>query len=128
MNLNLEALTAQLNEETFGWQRKGEQIEIWRWYGQRLIREATYWEPAEYTEEVSESVFAKAEGSIVIISDEDRELTREDFGDYYESDWVEMLAEMIDAFIPWRDLAAEWEEGRTERAISAWEDREGAWA
>ena len=112
--LNLEALAAGLDKDTFDWR-------------QRLLREATYWEPAEYTDEVSESVFVKAEGSTVIISDENgKELDRDDFSDYYEEDHADALADMIDAQIPWRDLQKEADEAYGEWLIARAEDREAA--
>ena len=102
-------------------------VTVCRWYGQKLLRQATYWEPAEYTEETSETLTVKAEGSIVIIlNDEGRELDREDFGDYYESDWAGILADMIDAQIPWRDLQKEADEAYGEWLIARAEDMEAA--
>lgn len=104
MNLNLKTLATQL-DDTFEWWGGESEITVCRWYGQKLLRQATYWEPAEYTEEASENLTVKAEGSIVIIlNDEGRELDREDFGDYYEADHAGILAGMIDAQIPYRDL------------------------
>ena len=127
MNLNLEQLAAGLDSDTFGWQTKGDSIEVWRWYGQRMTRPATYWEPAEYTDETSETLPVKAEGSVVIIlNDEGKELDREDFGDYYESDWAGILADMLDAYIPYRDLQKEADEAYTEWLISRAEDMEAA--
>lgn len=124
--LNLKTIAAGL-DDTFGWWGGGSEITVCRWYGQKLLRQATYWEPAEYTEETSESLTARAEGSIVIIlDDEDRELDREDFGDYYESDWAGILAGMIDAQIPYRDLQKEADEAYTEWLIARAEDREAA--
>ena len=132
MNLNLKTLAAGLDSETFDWQTKGDSIEVWRWYGQRLLREATYWEPAEYTDEVSESVFLKAEGYTVIICDEQgKELERLDFSDCFEDDddsddygdLPDELADAIERHNPYRDIAAEYEEGRWEQAISRYEDQ-----
>ena len=103
--MNLHELAKQLDDTyEVGLYQDGS-IEVGRWYGQKLLRQATYWEPEEWSEEVSESVFVKAEGSVVIILDDaGEELDREDFGDYYESDWAGILAGMIDAQIPYRDL------------------------
>ena len=113
MNLNLEQLAAGLDSDTFGWQTKGDSIEVWRWYGQRMTRPATYWEPAEYTNETSESVFVRAEGYTVIISDENgKEIDRDD-----------SLADMIDAQIPWRDLQKEADEAYGEWLIDRYEDQ-----
>jgi len=126
MNLNLKTLAAGL-DDTFEWWSNQDGITVCRWYGQKLLRQATYWEPAEYTEEASETLTVKAEGSIVIIlNDEGRELDREDFGDYYESDWAGILADMIDAQIPYRDLQKEADEAYTEWLIARAEDREAA--
>ncbi|WP_314064348.1 hypothetical protein [Cardiobacterium hominis] len=126
MNLNLKTLAAGL-DDTFEWWSNQDGITVCRWYGQKLLRQATYWEPAEYTEETSETLTVKAEGSIVIIlNDAGKELDREDFGDYYESDWAGMLAEMIDAQIPYRDLQAEADEAYSEWLIARAEDREAA--
>ena len=133
--LNLEALAAGLDSETFDWQTKGDSIEVWRWYGQRLLREATYWEPAEYTDEVSESVFLKAEGYTVIICDEQgKELERLDFSDCFEDDddsddygdLPDDLADAISQYIPWRDLQKEADEAYGEWLIARAEDREAA--
>lgn len=103
--MNLHELAKQLDDTyEVGLYQDGS-ITVCRWYGQKLLRQATYWEPAEYTEETSENLTVKADGSVVIIlNDEGRELDREDFGDYYESDWAGILAGMIDAQIPYRDL------------------------
>lgn len=128
MNLNLKTLAAGL-DDTYEVTRlcKDGSIEVCRWYGQKLLRQATYWEPAEYTEETSETLTVKAEGSIVIIlNDEGRELDREDFGDYYEADHAGILADMLDAYIPYRDLQKEADEAYTEWLIARAEDREAA--
>lgn len=124
--LNLKTLAAGL-DDTFEWLGGESEITVCRWYGQKLLRQATYWEPEEWSEEVSESVFVKAEGSIVIIlNDEARELDREDFGNFYESDWAGILADMIDAQIPYRDLQKEADEAYSEWLIARAEDREAA--
>ena len=103
-NLNLKTLAAGLDDTFERWGNQGS-ITVCRWYGQKLLRQATYWEPAEYTEETSETLTVKAEGSIVIIlDDEGRELDREDFSEYHEEDHAGILADMIDAQIPYRDL------------------------
>lgn len=127
MNLNLKTLAAELDDTyEVGLYQDGS-IEVCRWYGQKLLRQATYWEPAEYTEETSETLTVKAEGSVVIIlNDEGLELDREDFGDYYESDWAGILADMIDAQIPWRDLQKEADEAYSEWLIARAEDMEAA--
>ena len=103
--MNLHELAKQLDDtHELGMYQDGSS-EVCRWYGQKQLRQATYWEPAEYTEETSENLTVKADGSVVIIlNDEGRELDREDFGDYYESDWAGILAGMVDAQIPYRDL------------------------
>ena len=126
--MNLHELAKQLDDtyEVVSLSKDGS-IEVCRWYGQKLLRQATYWEPEEWSEEVSESVFVKAEGSVVVIlNDEGRELDREDFGDYYESDWAGILADMIDAQIPWRDLQKEADEAYSEWLIARAEDMEAA--
>ncbi|MFC2303925.1 MAG: hypothetical protein ACFNT5_01900 [Cardiobacterium hominis] len=125
--MNLHELAKQLDDTyEVGLYQDGS-IEVCRWYGQKLLRQATYWEPAEYTEETSETLTVKAEGSIVIIlNDEGRELDREDFGDYYESDWAGILADMLDAYIPYRDLQKEADEAYSEWLIARAEDREAA--
>ena len=124
--MNLHELAKQL-DDTFEWWGNQDGITVCRWYGQKLLRQATYWEPAEYTEETSENLTVEAEGSIVILYDEEgKELDREDFGDYYESDWAGILAGMIDAQVPYRDLQKEADEAYTEWMISRYEDREFA--
>ena len=126
--MNLHELAKQLDDtyEVVSLSKDGS-IEVCRWYGQKLLRQATYWEPAEYTEETSENLTVEAEGSIVILYDEEgKELDREDFGDYYESDWAGILAGMIDAQVPYRDLQKEADEAYTEWMISRYGDREFA--
>jgi len=125
--MNLHELAKQLDDTyEVGLYQDGS-IEVCRWYGQKLLRQATYWEPAEYTEETSETLTVKAEGSVVIIlNDEGRELDREDFGDYYESDWVGILAGMLDAYIPYRDLQKEADEAYSEWLIARAAEREAA--
>jgi hypothetical protein len=124
--LNLKTLAAGL-DDTFGWWGNQDSITVCRWYGQKLLRQATYWEPAEYTEETSETLTVKAEGSIVIILDDaGKELDREDFGDYYESDWAGILADMIDAQISYRDLQKEADDDYADWLISRAEDMEAA--
>ena len=126
MNLNLKTLAAGL-DDTFEWWGGESDITVCRWYGQKLLRQATYWEPAEYTEETSEDITVKAEGSIVIIlNDEDRELDREDFSEYHEEDHAGILADMIDAQIPCRDLQKEADEAYSEWLIARAEDMEAA--
>ena len=122
--LNLKALAAEL-DDTFGWQAKDDgSLVVCRYYGQRLLRHATLEEPAEYSEVESPYTIVKVEGYTVILCDEaGRELARENFDDYYESDWAGMLAEMIDAVNPWRDIWQEWQDGKAEAAISRYEDR-----
>lgn len=124
--LNLKTLAAGL-DNTFGWWGGESEITVCRWYGQKLLRQATYWEPEEWSEEVSESVFVKAEGSIVIILDDaGKELDREDFSEYHEEDHAGILADMIDAQIPWRDLQKEADEAYSEWLIARAEDMEAA--
>ncbi|SAM63645.1 hypothetical protein CHUV0807_1142 [Cardiobacterium hominis] len=124
--LNLKTLAAGL-DGTFEWWGNQDSITVCRWYGQKLLRQATYWEPEEWSEEVSESVFVKAEGSIVIIlNDEGRELDREDFSEYHEEDHAGILADMIDAQIPWRDLQKEADEAYSEWLIARAEGMEEA--
>jgi len=115
--LNLKTLAAGL-DDTFEWWGNQDSITVCRWYGQKLLRQATYWEPAEYTEETSEDITVKAEGSIVIILDDaGKELDREDFSEYHEEDHAGILADMIDAQIPWRDLQKEADEAYGEWLI-----------
>lgn len=125
--MNLHELAKQLDDTyEVGLYQDGS-IEVCRWYGQKLLRQATYWEPEEWSEEVSESVFVKAEGSVVIILDDaGKELDREDFGNFYESDWAGILADMLDAYIPYRDLQKEADEAYSEWLIARAEDREFA--
>ena len=124
--LNLKTLAAGL-DDTFEWWGGESEITVCRWYGQKLLRQATYWEPAEYTEETSETLTVKAEGSIVIIlNDEGRELDREDFSEYHEEDHAGILADMIDAQISWRDLQKEADEAYSEWLIARAEDMEAA--
>lgn len=125
-NLNLKTLAAGL-DDTFEWWGGESEITVCRWYGQKLLRQATYWEPEEWSEEVSESFFVKAEGSIVIILDDaGKELDREDFSEYHEEDHAGILADMIDVQIPWRDLQKEADEAYSEWLIARAEDREAA--
>ena len=124
MNLNLKTLAAGL-DDTFEWWGGESEITVCRWYGQKLLRQATYWEPAEYTEETSENLTVEAEGSIVILYDEEgKELDREDFSEYHEEDHAGILADMIDAQIPWRDLQKEADEAYSEWLIARAEDME----
>ena len=124
--MNLKTIAAGL-DPTFEWWGGESEITVCRWYGQKLLRQATYWEPEEWSEEVSESVFVKAEGSIVIILDDaGKELDREDFSEYHEEDHAGILADMIDAQIPWRDLQKEADEAYSEWLIARAEDREAA--
>lgn len=126
MNMNLKTLAAGM-DDTFEWWGGESEITVCRWYGQKLLRQATYWEPEEWSEEVSESVFVKAEGSIVIILDDaGKELDREDFSEYHEEDHAGILADMIDAQIPWRDLQKEADEAYGEWLIARAEDMEAA--
>ena len=126
MNLNIKTLAAGM-DDTFEWWGGESEITVCRWYGQKLLRQATYWEPEEWSEEVSESVFVKAEGSIVIILDDaGKELDREDFSEYHEEDHAGILADMIDAQIPWRDLQKEADEAYGEWLIARAEDMEAA--
>lgn len=122
--LNLNALATQL-DDTFGWQAKDDgSLVVCRYYGQRLLRHATLEEPAEYTEVESPLTYIRADGSVVILADEDgKELTREDFADYSEDDWAGILEEMVDAYNPYRDIYQEWMDGKAEIAISRYEDR-----
>ena len=46
--LNLKTLAAGLDSETFEWWGNQDSITVCRLYGQRLIRNATYEEPAHY--------------------------------------------------------------------------------
>ncbi|WP_454993705.1 hypothetical protein [Cardiobacterium hominis] len=124
--MNLHELAKQL-DDTFEWWGNQDGITVCRWYGQKLLRQATYWEPAEYTEETSEDITVKAEGSIVIILDDaGKELDREDFSEYHEEDHAGILADMIDAQIPWRDLQKEADEAYSEWLIARAEDMEAA--
>lgn len=130
MNLNLKTLAAGL-DDTFEWWENKKEIIVCRLYNQRLLRHATYEEPAEYSEVESPYTIVKAEGYTVLICDEDgRELERLDFTDCFEDgdsddygDLADDLADDIERHNPWRDIAAEWEEGRTERYIAAMEER-----
>ena len=116
--LNLKTLAAGL-DDTFEWGGGESEITVCRWYGQKLLRQATYWGPEEYTEEASETLTVKAEGSIVIILDDaGKELDREDFSEYHEEDHAGILADMIDAQIPWRDLQKEADEAYSEWLIA----------
>ena len=124
MNLNLKTLATQL-DDTFGWWGNQDSITVCRWYGQKLLRQATYWEPAEYTEETSETLTVKAEGSVVIILDDaGKELDREDFSEYHEEDHAGILADMIDAQIPYRDLQKEADDDYADWLISRAEDED----
>ena len=135
MNLNLEQLAAGLDSDTFGWQTAKDGIWVWRYYGQRLVREATYEEPAWYTEVESPYTLVRAEGYTVIICDEQgKELERLDFSDCFEDDddsddygdLPDDLADAISQYIPWRDLQKEADEAYGEWLIARAEDREAA--
>ena len=132
--LNLKTLAAGLDSETFEWWGNQDSITVCRLYGQRLIRNATYEEPAEYSEVESPRTIVRAEGYVAIICDEDgRELERLDFTDCFEDgdsddygDLADDLAYVIDQHNPWRDIAAEYDEAYTEWLIARAEDREAA--
>ena len=126
MNLNLKTLAAAL-DDTFEWWGNKKEIIVCRLYNQRLLRHATYEEPAEYSEVESPYTIVKAEGYTVIIQDDaGKELDREDFGNFYESDWAGMLTDMVDAQIPYRDLQKEADEAYSEWLIARAEDMEAA--
>lgn len=133
MNLNLKTLAAGL-DDTFEWWGNKKEIIVCRLYNQRLLRHATYEEPAEYSEVESPYTIVKAEGYVAIICDEDgRELERLDFTDCFEDgdsddygDLADDLAYVIDQHNPWRDIAAEYDEAYTEWLIARAEDREAA--
>lgn len=136
MNLNLKTLAAGLDSDTFGWQTAKEGgIWVWRYYGQRQVREATYEEPAWYTDVESPYTLVRAEGYTVIICDEQgKELERLDFSDCFEDDddsddygdLPDDLADAISQYIPWRDLQKEADEAYGEWLIARAEDREAA--
>ena len=124
--LNLKTLAAGL-DDTFEWWGGESEITVCRWYGQKLLRQATYWEPAEYTEETSETLTVKAEGEVVVFYNEDgKELTREDFGEMDESSHASLLEEILNELIPYRDLQKEADEAYDEWLIARAEDREAA--
>lgn len=124
--LNLKTLAAGL-DDTFEWWGNKKEIIVCRLYNQRLLRHATYEEPAEYSEVESPYTIVKAEGYTVIIQDDaGKELDREDFGNFYESDWAGMLTDMVDAQIPYRDLQKEADEAYSEWLIARAEDMEAA--
>lgn len=124
--LNLKTLAAGL-DDTFEWWGNEKEITVHRLYNQRLLRHATYEEPAEYSEVESPYTIVKAEGYTVIIQDDaGKELDREDFGNFYESDWAGMLTDMVDAQIPYRDLQKEADEAYSEWLIARAEDMEAA--
>ena len=126
MNLNLKTIAAGL-DDTFEWWGNKKEIIVCRLYNQRLLRHATYEEPAEYSEVESPYTIVKAEGYTVIICDDaGKELDREDFGNFYESDWAGMLTDMVDAQIPYRDLQKEADEAYSEWLIARAEDMEAA--
>ena len=126
MNLNLKTLAAGL-DDTFEWWGGESEITVCRWYGQKLLRQATYWEPAEYTEETSETLTVKAEGEGVVFYNEDgKELTREDFGEMDESSHASLLEEILNELIPYRDLQKEADEAYADWLISRAEDMEAA--
>lgn len=124
--LNLKTLAAGL-DDTFEWWGNQGSITVCRLYGQRLIRNATYEEPAEYSEVESPYTIVKAEGyTVIILDDASKELDREDFSEYHEEDHAGILADMIDAQIPWRDLQKEADEAYSEWLIARAEDMEAA--
>lgn len=117
------AITAQVDElrdwrgvtKHYGFYNyKPDALRIWREYNQRLVREATRYEPEEYTEEQSEYLTVKIENDHYVIYGEEGELfftTRM----YYDGDSEEgfdaaTVEEVLDARIPYRDLEAEYEE------------------
>lgn len=130
-NLNLKTLAAGL-DDTFGWWGNEKEITVHRLYNQRLLRHATYEEPAEYSEVESPYTIVKAEGYTVIICDEGgRELERMDFADCIENsnDYGELaddLAYVINQHNPWRDIATEYDEAYSEWLIARAEDMEAA--
>lgn len=124
MNLNLKTLAAGL-DDTFEWWGGESEITVCRLYNQRLLRHATYEEPAEYSEVESPYTIVKAEGyTVIILDDAGKELDREDFSEYHEEDHAGILADMIDAQIPWRDLQKEADEAYSEWLIARAEDME----
>ena len=126
MNLNLKTLAAGL-DDTFEWWGGESEITVCRLYNQRLLRHATYEEPAEYSEVESPYTIVKAEGyTVIILDDASKELDREDFSEYHEEDHAGILADMIDAQIPWRDLQKEADEAYSEWLIARAEDMEAA--
>lgn len=122
-NLNLHELANQLDDTFAVWLYQDGRIEVERNYNQRLLRNATNWEPEEYTEETSESITVKAEGEIVIFYNGSIELTREDFGEMYEDSHASLLEEILDSIIPWRDLQKEADEAYGEWLIDRYEDQ-----
>ena len=121
--MNLHELANQLDDTFAVWLYQDGRIEVERNYNQRLLRNATNWEPEEYTEETSESITVKAEGEIVIFYNGDTELTREDFGEMYEDSHASLLEEILDSIIPWRDLQKEADEAYGEWLIDRHEDQ-----
>ena len=121
--LNLHELANQLDDTFQVWLYQDGRIEVERNYNQRLLRNASQWEPAEYTEETSESITVKAEGEMVIFYNGDTELTREDFGEMYEDSHASLLEEILDSIIPWRDLQKEADEAYGEWLIDRYEDQ-----
>lgn len=125
-SLNLKTLAAGL-DDTFEWWGNKKEIIVHRLYNQRLLRHATYEEPAEYSEVESPYTIVKAEGyTVIILDDAGKELDREDFSEYHEEDHAGILADMIDAQIPWRDLQKEADEAYGEWLIARAEDMEAA--
>ena len=121
--MNLHELANQLDDTFEVWLYQDGRIEVERNYNQRLLRNATNWEPEEYTEETSESITVKAEGEMVIFYNGDTELTREDFGEMYEDSHASLLEEILDSIIPWRDLQKEADEAYGEWLIARYEDQ-----
>lgn len=121
--MNLHELANQLGDTFAVWLYQDGRIEVERNYNQRLLRNASQWEPAEYTEETSESITVKAEGEVVIFYNGNTELTREDFGEMYEDSHASLLEEILDSIIPWRDLQKEADEAYGEWLIDRYEDQ-----
>lgn len=125
-NNALEQVAAEL-DDSYGWQEMPDgRIAVWRYYRQRLLRPATYWEPEEYTEEASDVLYLTLKDRVISVHTEEGNLVdsflaygEEEEGNECEddSDRAAMLGEILDPRIPYRDLQEEYDEACAEYYI-----------
>lgn len=121
------ALIDELRGNDYGYSADGDTLTVWREYGQRLLREATYWEPAEYTEEYSECLTVKIESNAYVLIGEDGKafFTTPVFyeGDPESGYDAVGVEEALNKRIPYRDLQAEHDDAYGEYLIECYFDR-----